>query len=313
MGPCRLGRAPSRPVFAKAVFSGKEAETEVGMQIESIKGGVGRRSGVLSGQNVVPLANDLRLSIPVAGTMVRLDIRLMRERVTLADLVPLAYEVCDAITETALEAHPRRWNVPCCKGCSACCSRCLVPISPPEAFYLAQCIRREPPSRRNMTELALLGAARRILKSAPPEIVLRPMSGDPTAGAGALLAVSRWYEGLKVACPFLHFGCCSMYEQRPLACRQYYVFGSAEGCSGRPGVAEPVGFPVSMVDVLVRLTAELEGTAPEAIILPLAPAWVAIEPARGCRTWPARTAVAAMIRIITEMAEASTASTALAS
>jgi len=295
------------------VSSGKEAEIEVGMQIESIRGGIGRRRGVSSGQNVVPLANDLRLGIPVAGTMVRLDIRLMRERVTLADLVPLAYEVCDAITEAALGAHPQRRSVPCCKGCSVCCSRCLVPISPPEAFYLAQCIRREPPSKRDMTELALLGAARRILKSAPPETVSCPISGGRAVDAGQLLVVSRWYESLKVACPFLHFGCCSIYEQRPLACRQYYVCGSADGCSGRPGAAEPVKFPVSMVDVLVRLAAELEGTAPEAIILPLAPAWVAIDPARGRRTWPARTAVAAMIRIITEMAEVATAATALAS
>jgi len=295
------------------VFSGKEAEIEVGTQIESIKGGVGRRSGVLSGQNVVPLANDMRLSIPVAGTVVRLDIRLMRERVTLADLVPLAYEVCDAITEAALGADPQRRNVPCCKGCSACCSRCLVPVSAAEAFYLAQCVRREPPKRRSTMELALLGAARRILRSGPPDIISDPVSGGETAGAGELLAVSRWYESLKVSCPFLHFGCCSIYEHRPLACRQYYVYGLAEGCMGRPGMAKPVAFPVSMVDALVELAGELEGSAPEAIILPLVSAWAAMEPLRGRRTWPARTAVASLIRIVTEMANAAVAATALAS
>ncbi len=263
--------------------------------------------------NVQPVGDSVALDITVSGAPIHLDIQLTRNRMTLADIVPLAYQICDTITRVSLDTLANRQAVPCKKGCSACCSRCLVPISPAEAFYLRQCVLNAPQSRRRQMQMALLGAARKILESTGPNLFDHPVEALDTADSEELLAVSQWYEGLKIACPLLQFGCCSIYDQRPLACRQYFICGSAEGCRGREGVAEPVPLAVSMVDVLTRLSAELEDDTPEAVVLPLVLAWTTMHSGRNRRAWPARTVVTTLVRILKKAAEKTEYPAAMAS
>ena len=122
------------------------------------------------------------------------------------------------------------------------------------------------------------------------------------ANPADLALASNWYVGLKLACPFLDNNLCSIYMQRPLACREYFVNGSAGVCRGQRGVAEVVEIPVQLPNALAQLASELEGTSVEAVILPLAPVWCGDNPARAERTWPAAMMVKRFVEIVKAMA-----------
>ncbi len=114
--------------------------------------------------------------------------------------------------------------------------------------------------------------------------------------------VASWYTNLKLACPFHYKGICTIYEQRPLACREHFVKGSARACRGGRGTAEVVQMPVQMVDALAQLASELEGTGVEAVMMPLVLVWYEENPRRGRWTWPAAMMAQRFVEIVRKMA-----------
>jgi len=113
--------------------------------------------------------------------------------------------------------------------------------------------------------------------------------------------VSNWYTNLKLRCPFLYNHACSIYDQRPLACREHFIKGSARACGGLRGVAEVLDMPVQLPNVLGQLASELEGTDVEAVILPLALVWCQENPDRTERSWPAEMMVNRFVDIVEAM------------
>jgi len=163
-------------------------------------------------------------------------------------------------------------------------------------------ISAEPGYRRESMSRACLLAARRIVSQEPP----KPFMGQPAQVSPAspvdLDLVSDWYAGFKLACPFLDNNLCTIYERRPLACREYFIKGSAGACKGQGGIAEMVEMPVQVTNVLARLASELEGTRVEAVLLPLALVWCEENPERVERTWPAAMMVERFVEIVKAMA-----------
>jgi Fe-S-cluster containining protein len=95
---------------------------------------------------------------------------------------------------------------------------------------------------------------------------------------------------------------CSIYDIRPLACREYFVKGSEKACAGGCGTAEKIQMPVRTAEVLTELASELEGTDPEAVMLPLVLIWHADNLSRSNRTWPAIEMVERFVEIVKETA-----------
>ena len=123
------------------------------------------------------------------------------------------------------------------------------------------------------------------------------------AGSVDLNLVSNWYTSLKVHCPFLYNHACSIYSQRPLACREHFIKGSVRACKGLPGAAKVLDMPVRLPNVLGQLASELEGTDVEAVILPLALLWCRENPERAERSWPAEMMVRRFVEIVEAMAQ----------
>jgi Fe-S-cluster containining protein len=114
-----------------------------------------------------------------------------------------------------------------------------------------------------------------------------------------IIALSKWYASLKLACPFLSNNLCTSYEHRPLACREYIVTGSALLCNNEwSDESQTVQIPISILDCLGQLAAELEQSDIEAVMLPLALPWVQENLERGERTWPAVTMVECFVEIL---------------
>jgi len=205
----------------------------------------------------------------------------------LADLVEPAWTLSKIITDTVLEnIRQRHGRVDCTRGCAACC-RSLVPLAVPEILRLTERIHTMANARRRRLHRSFLLGARRILKMPCPTEFVQHAAPDSSNCPVEVEAVSTWYRSLRLDCPFLGKRNCTIYQDRPLACREHFVQGSSSACRDGGGTAAVVDIPLRMVDVLVHVTADLEKNEPEAVMMPLLPVWYERNAHRANQSWPA--------------------------
>lgn len=97
----------------------------------------------------------------------------------------------------------------CRRGCSECCSQ-LFQITEIEAAYISKGVKALPAERRE-------GLRDRAQSYLPQRLALLSSRGVPDAW-GALPP-----PGLRLPCPALVDGACSIYDHRPLICRRYGI------------------------------------------------------------------------------------------
>ena len=242
------------------------------------------------------------LKIDILQQELNLSIAVGQGRATLPDIIPLARTICDKITDIVVDnVRDKGSHIPCRKGCATCCELYLIPLSVPEVCRLNQEISTSPPQWREHIWQTSLLAARRILSQKPPETFIDQTEDTSVVSPEKLNLVSDWYSSLSLPCPFLRDGRCSIYEKRPLACREHFVKGSADACSGKSGMAEVVKIPVNMPNALAQLAAELEDTDQESVMLPLALVWFEQNRQRALRSWPAAKMVNRFLEIVKDM------------
>ncbi|MFP3937130.1 MAG: YkgJ family cysteine cluster protein [Phycisphaerae bacterium] len=195
---------------------------------------------------------------------------------TICDVIPAARALADEQTRMLRRSIGASGDhVPCRPGCSACC-RYLVPVSAPEAVRLTDELEILPLRRRKAFQLAFARAARRINSAGPPPV------------SHGLAAVSRWYANMHLDCPLLRDELCSIYPLRPLACREFLVTSRADLCAlSDPAEGRSVSAPVSIAEAIAQLWAEVDGSAVDSVLLPVAPAWALRNGGGLRRTFPA--------------------------
>lgn len=105
-----------------------------------------------------------------------------------------AAQLAHALSTRSLRAYPSSSVIACKKGCGYCCHS-FVAALPPEVFRLAQVVRA--------SKSGSLDAEAVVARAQP----LRGLTPEQRFGA-------------KLACPLLVEGMCSVYDSRPLVCRQ---------------------------------------------------------------------------------------------
>jgi Fe-S-cluster containining protein len=187
-----------------------------------------------------------------------------------ARLLPSLRPLAEALLDVAVSrARSEGLSVSCAKGCGACC-RQLVPISPTEAREIARLVDGLPEPRRTAIR-DRFAKARQALAGAG----LLPRLLDPEGFPDATVkALGLDYFRLGIACPFLEEEACSIYEDRPLSCREYLVSSAAEHCA-RPEAREIRTIePASKVWVaLARLDEDPARRFIPWVPLSLAPEW----------------------------------------
>jgi len=166
-------------------------------------------------------------------------------------------------------------DISCKKGCSACCQRIMVPISPPEAFALAEMMDRLPLDHRDRIE-ARLTTIRQRLKEAELLESLQELAESPQQRSDQDIdPINRAYYALRLPCIFLENDACSIYEHRPAACREYLVTSPAEWCQDtEKNPVQQLPIPLRAGTVLALLWADLTGGPVRLIPLPVAFQWV---------------------------------------
>jgi Fe-S-cluster containining protein len=247
--------------------------------------------------------------LDIFGRPAHFGFSVVQKQARLSDITPLARTLSTKLAIMVLDRLRSNGEfVPCCKGCSACCNY-LIPMSVPEAFRLREEILALPGEQRRTVFQSCLDTAKIILDEKPKEFEITESA--KTNNQIQINQLSKWYASLKLACPFLSDSLCTSYEHRPVACREYIIIGSALLCEDELSVADApkplrrlrdesqaVQMPVSVLDCLGQLTAELEQSDIEAVMLPLALPWTQENLERGERTWPAIKMVECFVEIL---------------
>jgi Fe-S-cluster containining protein len=229
-------------------------------------------------------ARAVQIEIEAHGATLRATLALPDAPLRLAELAWNTMGIGEKLVEIAVarEAKEGR-SVSCQKGCGACC-RQIVPLSPPEAWMIADVVASLPPARRAEV-LAGFGRAGEALDASGLRARLLGRIDTEEKMVGLAIA----YFGMGVPCPFLRDESCSIYPYRPSMCREYLVTSPAENCAmlGRAPVAR-IPVDVRMSEALAALAGKLLGREPEVVPLTMALEWAAEHAEEGRRTWDAR-------------------------
>jgi Fe-S-cluster containining protein len=196
------------------------------------------------------------------------------------DILPAVRAISNATMHAAME-QSAAGGAPCsCRlGCNACCHQ-VVGLSAPEARRIAALVEAMPEPRRTavrerFAQTIDIVRRERVLDLDPadntPVLLIKPHSENP------YVDMAKGYYRLRRPCPFLEDGACSIYDERPLVCREYVVSSPAEHCTAfnLPAI-EMIQPPVRMSDALTEVTAVLEKKPPVQIPLFAALAWAAM-------------------------------------
>lgn len=199
------------------------------------------------------------------------DMRLPNGPVKVAELLPVMNAVAELVVDNAVdEAVAEGRTITCKAGCGACC-RQPVPISVHEAEMLLRLVAGMEWERRVRVEARFADAMRRMQESG----LIEGMRGiGKLTDENERRELALQYFALGVPCPFLEDESCSIYEHRPMRCREYLVTSPAGNC------AKPTPESVKMVQLkgapaqaLYRLGSGEKEVEPEFVVMTLLPEW----------------------------------------
>lgn len=226
----------------------------------------------------------LGIELEMPDGKLRATLAVPPQPLRLAELAWNVMGISEKLTGAAVEREAREGRaVSCQRGCGACC-RQIVPLSPPEAWMIADVVAGLPPARRAAALAVFAQAGEALTRSGLRDRLLGRIE---TVDQMTHLAVA--YFALGVPCPFLRDESCSIYPYRPSICREYLVTSPAANCGalGRAPIAR-IPVHVRLSEALARLAGKLLDREPEVVPLTMALDWAATHRDEGLRTWGAR-------------------------
>ncbi|ROQ90992.1 hypothetical protein [Desulfosoma caldarium] len=122
------------------------------------------------------------------------------------------------------QLHRAGWSITCAPGCSHCCTQLPSGLTGVEILYLSHGALRagvlDRMFRRCLERLELWEEIRRWNAQDLAQACLER----------SLAQRLHRYNALKVPCPFLEAGLCSLYRYRPLACRIHFSLSPPHWC-----------------------------------------------------------------------------------
>lgn len=183
-----------------------------------------------------------------------------RGEITLDQLVPPFREFYDQI----ISLETRGKKITCKKGCCACCVQ-MIPLSIPEVFYLDRLIKTLPAPHKKRIKKRFARNKNQLHASGLLKDLKNPRK---------VRTLDQEYFQLGMNCPFLESGICSIYQDRPFVCREYYVISPAELCrSPYTSPIQKVKIDLNIGALLSSFTARLLGLASTPVPHIIIPDW----------------------------------------
>lgn len=169
----------------------------------------------------------LTVDLALPGGTVRVEMAVPMGEVPMERLLPALRTTADAFVAYGAEMSAAAGKpVSCAKGCGACC-RQLVPLAHAEARAIAALVEELPEPRRSVVKARFEEAVRRVEAAG----LLPAIEGRTGRMAAEAADLGLSYLRLGIVCPFLEDESCSIYEERPIACREYLVTSPPARCA----------------------------------------------------------------------------------
>ena len=211
---------------------------------------------------------DIRVHLKTPGWEIVAPLTIPAEPAPLEVWLPFLQALASRLSGMAADASAAAGRpVSCAKGCGACC-RQPVGITLAEARALATLVGRMPEPRQSQIRRRFADGVAGLLESG----VLTadhtaPVPEFPLAETAQQRLGAAWFA-LQIACPFLENEACSIYQDRPLICREHQVTSPAAACARlfRTPV-DRIELPVRLADALMRAAAKLAGVSANTVPL----------------------------------------------
>jgi Fe-S-cluster containining protein len=187
--------------------------------------------------------------------------------IPVVSVVDAARGLDDALIGMALrKAEADGAPATCRQGCTACCHH-PVPLSAAEAHALVSLLDGMTPDRRAAVDQRFDEVRAQVEAAGLLGDLEATLDGAPFERVGAWIAA-------RIPCPFLDGGSCTIYQDRPLACREHLVSTDPASCADPSlGPVRSVPLLARLARALTRVSAEAWPSAPSRIPLLLAPGW----------------------------------------
>jgi Fe-S-cluster containining protein len=219
-----------------------------------------------------PMAS-ARLRLADGDMRIEAPIQVPAESVASTEVLPAVHRLQDVLVEAAQQRAGRQGRaISCSRGCAACC-RQPVALVDVEAWALADLVERLPEPRRSTVRTRFAEAVRRLDEAG---LKTRLAQAGATGVQGSeVRTLSLETFSLGIPCPFLEDEACSIYADRPLACRQHVVTTPAAWCT-EPGKGQITALPITSLSAALQSLHD-DGRRPRRrwITLALALEWAA--------------------------------------
>lgn len=241
----------------------------------------------------------VELQIDIFGEPLQAKIGVRNCQATLSEMIPLARALSDRIVNAVEKQLAENGKtISCCKGCSYCCHY-IVAVLSAEAFLIRDEIMALPPDERKGILQNFLNAIERIRSIKIPTYDAKAVDGDSMKKC--IENIADWHKKVDMPCAFLADNVCSMYEQRPLICRECLTISEPSTCKNDSDVTpESVELPVSITKAFTSAADKLEGTTSGIALFPLLIPWCESNPQKARNTWPAKKMVEYFVEAVYE-------------
>ena len=180
-----------------------------------------------SGSEHPPEFQTASVEIELGGKKLRMQMSVNTGPARPANFLPLFRSVADSFVSAAIQSvEAAGGKVSCRNNCGACC-RQAVPITEIEARRIRDFVNEMPEPRRSEIR-ERFAAAREKLEEAG--LLPRLLGEEKITPEGRIPFILEYFRQ-GIPCPFLENESCSIYSERPIACREYLVITPAENCA----------------------------------------------------------------------------------
>ena len=240
--------------------------------------------------------------VPYLGQVAVFRVAVPADLARLQDVAGLARAICDELVRRIIRGvQDAGGKITCSKGCGACCSSFLVPMTVPEALQLIEDLQALPQRQRRRLEPLFLQAERKLAESdlAGKTASLDP--NDPASTAAQRELAGKWWNENRFPCPLLSGNACGLYRSRPIPCRELLALSDPRCCATNTETRVRRAF--SMHQVVSAWAAEFEGTRPTLVLMANLLGWWQHNTERARRTWPAAILIRRLMEILTQTAQ----------
>lgn len=179
--------------------------------------------------------------VSIKGNPLDLQMTVPTKKVTVRKMLPIFRQMANSFVQIgidAVEAHGEK--ISCKAGCGACCCQ-PVPISQSEVYQIAEVVEAMPEPRRSEIKEKFRQGVKHFAEIG----WFQKLESTVHASAEVRQSVLDEYFHQGISCPFLENQSCSIYEERPLVCREYLVTTPAENCKNpKPETIRTIAIPI---------------------------------------------------------------------